>query len=568
MTIRRYGNLVAATLLTSFLSAPAMADADVGAYLAARQAMGSGDYDVASDYFRRALISDPTNRALMENSLVAMVADGDFVSAGVIAESVIEIGQETELALIAATVSRANKGQWTKIINGLEAGLTINPFIDSALQGWAALGTGDMTAALEDFDAMIEDASLRSFGLYQKALALAFVGDFEGAEALFATLDAEGAPVNVRSAIARAQILSQLDRNDDAIAVIDALDPLGTDLALAHVRETLAAGDSLPYTFVNNPAAGAAEAFLLISILLEDEASPTYGLVYARAAQALAPANSDAILRTATLLEQIGRFEMAGEVYALVKPDDPNFLGAELGRAEALNRAGKNETAIEVMLQLSRTYTQVSFVHGTLGDYLRRDGQYERAEQAYTTALSVVPEGLQTEWFLYYTRGITRERQGKWDEAEADFRKALELEPNRASVLNYLGYSLVERREKLDEALELIQRAVDLQPDNGAIVDSLGWVYYRLGQFEEAAPLLERAAALEPIDPIINDHLGDAFWMVGRKTEARFQWQRALSFDPEEAEIDRIRRKLEVGLDVVLEEENATPTDTDANGNN
>ena len=56
--------------------------------------------------------------------------------------------------------------------------------------------------------------------------------------------------------------------------------------------------------------------------------------------------------------------------------------------------------------------------------------------------------------------------------------------------------------------------------------------------------------------------------MVGRKTEARFQWQRALSFDPEEAEIERIRRKLEVGLDVVLEEENATPTDTDANGNN
>jgi hypothetical protein len=41
--------------------------------------------------------------------------------------------------------------------------------------------------------------------------------------------------------------------------------------------------------------------------------------------------------------------------------------------------------------------------------------------------------------------------------------------------------------------------------------------------------------------------------------EARFQWQRALSFDPEPDEAERIRRKLEVGLDTVLAEEGAPP---------
>jgi len=78
-------------------------------------------------------------------------------------------------------------------------------------------------------------------------------------------------------------------------------------------------------------------------------------------------------------------------------------------------------------------------------------------------------------------------------------------------------------------------------------------------QYEEAVPHLERAAELEPVDPIVNDHLGDVYWAVGRKREAHFQWQRALSFDPEEAEADRIRRKLDVGLDVVLQEEGADP---------
>ena len=95
-------------------------------------------------------------------------------------------------------------------------------------------------------------------------------------------------------------------------------------------------------------------------------------------------------------------------------------------------------------------------------------------------------------------------------------------------------------------------------------MDSLGWVYYRLGRYDEAVIQMERAVELEAVDPVVNDHLGDVYWAVGRKREAQFQWKRALSFIEfstidTEAEPDRIRRKLEVGLDVVLEEEGADP---------
>jgi hypothetical protein len=52
-------------------------------------------------------------------------------------------------------------------------------------------------------------------------------------------------------------------------------------------------------------------------------------------------------------------------------------------------------------------------------------------------------------------------------------------------------------------------------------------------------------------------------WAVGRKAEARFQWKRALSLhesDPSpDLEPDRVRRKLSVGLDAVLEEEGSDP---------
>jgi Flp pilus assembly protein TadD len=62
---------------------------------------------------------------------------------------------------------------------------------------------------------------------------------------------------------------------------------------------------------------------------------------------------------------------------------------------------------------------------------------------------------------------------------------------------------------------------------------------------------LERAIELKPDDPVINDHLGDALWQVGRREEANFQWQRALVFEPEPEEVDKIKAKIQGGLDAV-----------------
>jgi predicted negative regulator of RcsB-dependent stress response len=66
---------------------------------------------------------------------------------------------------------------------------------------------------------------------------------------------------------------------------------------------------------------------------------------------------------------------------------------------------------------------------------------------------------------------------------------------------------------------------------------------------------MERAVELLPTDPIVNDHLGDVYWKVGRQREARFQWERALSFEPAEEDAERIRLKLELGLDAVQQRE-------------
>src|SRR5213075_780422 len=145
-------------------------------------------------------------------------------------------------------------------------------------------------------------------------------------------------------------------------------------------------------------------------------------------------------------------------------------------------------------------------------------------------------------------RGICNERAKKWDAAEADLKKALQLFPDRPHVLNYLGYSWIDQGTNLDEGMRMIKRSVEQRPDDGYIVDSLGWAYYRLGNYDEAVKHLDRAVELKPTDPTINDHLGDAYWKVGRTLEARFQWAHARDLKPEPDDLKKIEEKLKTGL--------------------
>jgi tetratricopeptide (TPR) repeat protein len=336
------------------------------------------------------------------------------------------------------------------------------------------------------------------------------------------------------------------------------------DPEVADLRVRLASGGQVPFSLVTSPKDGVAEVFYSLGQALAADTSADFVLLYARIAEYLSPRHIDATMMSAELLESLGQFDLATAAYKSVPRDHPSFAMAEMGRAESLRRAERFDAAVEVLDQLASQYPDLPLVHVSAGDLYRQLERFEEGAQAYDRALELYAAAGEDQWFVHYARAICFERIGEWEKAEADFRRALELNPEHPQVLNYLGYSLVEKQIKLDEALAMIELAVEKQPNSGYIVDSLGWVLYRLGRYEESIVHMERAAELMPVDPVVNDHLGDVLWAVGRFTEAEFQWKRALSFideDTPEQDVDpdRIRRKLEVGLDVVLEEEGVPP---------
>ncbi len=119
-------------------------------------------------------------------------------------------------------------------------------------------------------------------------------------------------------------------------------------------------------------------------------------------------------------------------------------------------------------------------------------------------------------------------------------QKIIELKPDHAAALNFVGYSWAEDKVHLDKALGYIQRAIELKPDNGYIRDSLGWVYFRLGRIGEAIKELEAAVRLSPDDPAILEHLGDVYLEAGRERQALETYRKALQLKPE-SEDERLR---------------------------
>ncbi|MBP7242230.1 tetratricopeptide repeat protein [Amaricoccus sp.] len=533
-----------------------------GSYLAATQADIQDDYATAAAYYGRALALDPGNLVLMQNATVARVAENDVAGAVTLAKELLAKAPGNPVGLLVVLADDLARGDFGAAEATLgKSGSDANPLFVGLLSGWLAAGRDDFVEAQARFDAMNQNEALAAYGQYHKALALALAGDFVSAEAIFA--GGQNGPLHLgRAAIAaHAQTLAQIDRTDDAIAVIDrALADGYPSTALVDLRDRLAAGEEVPFTQITRAQDGAADVFLTMSEGLGSADSDRLAIVYARLAGYIRPDLVEASLVSAEALARQGRYDLATAALAEVPADSPWYVTAEIRRAETQRAAGDAEAGIATLTALAAAHPDSLEVQAALADQLRMAERYADAAKAYSATIALLSPPLPAHWGLFYSRAIAYERAGEWPKAEADFREALALQPGQPSVQNYLGYSLVEQGRNLDEALALIEQAVAGQPDDGYITDSLGWVLFRLGRYEDALPHMLRAVELEPVDPVINDHLGDVLWKVGRKREAEFQWRRALSFGPApDLDMDRLRAKLSGGLEAVGPEARTPP---------
>ncbi len=194
-----------------------------GPYLAAMQADFRNDYVAASRYYGRALAGDPNNIGLIQNAVVTNVAAGQIAAALALADRLDAAMPGNQVAALVRIADAFANEDYERAETLTEAAPAneLNTLLAGLVSGWAAVGDEAFPLALERFDALSGNEALEAYGQYHKALALAYAGDFVAAEAILA--GSEGEPLHPdRSAlIAHAEILAQIDREDEAIALLE-----------------------------------------------------------------------------------------------------------------------------------------------------------------------------------------------------------------------------------------------------------------------------------------------------------------------------------------------------------
>ena len=286
----------------------AVADEAIGSYLAARQASIQNDYSAAAEYFTRALTRDPSNPAILESAVVAHVSLGQFDRAIPISRKIEADDLLSQVAHIVLAADEIKRGAYDEVMSRIERDRGIGALADGLIAAWVDLGRGDMSSALERFDGVAEERGLRSFAIYHKALALASVGDYETAEKIFAGKSDGPLQRTRRGTIAWAEVLSQLERNEEAVALLD--EAFGGDLdpEIAELRARLVADEQVKFSLVSGAQDGIAEVFYSLGRALLAETSEDYVLLYSRAAEYLKPDHIDAIVMSAELLESLERY--------------------------------------------------------------------------------------------------------------------------------------------------------------------------------------------------------------------------------------------------------------------
>ncbi|MFO7582598.1 tetratricopeptide repeat protein, partial [Guyparkeria sp.] len=121
-------------------------------------------------------------------------------------------------------------------------------------------------------------------------------------------------------------------------------------------------------------------------------------------------------------------------------------------------------------------------------------------------------------------------------------RSIIDREPEHASALNALGYTLADLNRDLDEAETLIGQALQIDPGNAAYMDSLGWLKYRQGKLDEAQAALETAYRQSP-NAEIGAHLGEVLWEKDQREQAMKIWEESLELDPRDSTLlETLRR--------------------------
>ena len=482
--------------------------------------LGESEYGQAAEVFRQALGVRPDHRGVHSLLVEALLRSGQAAEAESALRDVLAIDPEFTRARLKLADLQSERGKHLEAAESLERAFTSNPTDPEILSrlGLELYRAGELERALAAVEGALEQEPTDFGALYLKALISTALGRHQDAADLLRGLR-DRRPESLDLALLLARVLEHQEQISEAAEVLDTVaerlrqdgDPARADRASFEMAALLSRAENW---------SGVAER--LEPLLLR------------------ADGGEERIELLLLYAEALARLDRGGEALALLEQERvaaPLAFRVTAKRAEilfALERPAEAQATLQDLEALDELDSL-----SLAAEVYQRYERYSEAIPVLERALELRPESVQLRFWL----GAAFERTGQQEAATRHFEELLEIEPEFAPALNYLGYMWAEGGQNLERALELVRQAVALDPDNGAYADSLGWAHFQLGNYDKARDHLERAVKLVGEDAVVFEHLGDLYVILGRLEEAGNYYRRALALEAGNAE--QVLRKLE-----------------------
>ena len=225
--------------------------------------------------------------------------------------------------------------------------------------------------------------------------------------------------------------------------------------------------------------------------------------------------------------------------------DGEYYLEAQVRAADHMAQSGQRDAARQHLTRIRNSQQNDGlkvrlFMAETR--LLREQKRYQEALTLFNEALVQFPGNID----LLYARGMTGQDAGDLSILERDLTAIIKQQPDNATALNALGYTLADETDRLDEAYELISKALSLNPEEPAIIDSMGWVLYRRGDLAGAEKYLRKAWS-KMNDPEVASHLAQVLIDLGNRAEASATLKKALLVNPENTVLLELQRTISAG---------------------
>ena len=224
--------------------------------------------------------------------------------------------------------------------------------------------------------------------------------------------------------------------------------------------------------------------------------------------------------------------EIAGAVAKELKVALLGNNGQTAQLATAATPSNQNVEAYNALLQGNFYYNR-----RTAEDTRKAIGYYEEAirlDPRYALAyakLSIAAVNLATS----YGSVATKEGQEAIAKARASAKRALDLDPNLADAHSAQGAILRTIDFNFADAEAEFRRALELAPQNAAVTANLANLLSTLGRLDEAVALAQRAIALEPLRGGSHANLAIYLTALGRYDEAEAALRKAIELQPQSA---------------------------------